>query len=126
MTKYVLTVERIRVLKYDEQRRVTDRQSFNKGDVVEGIDDYRLKQLLDAGAVAEQGSEDAEQAQGDAGSPADGEGQETPVEGQDKYDAMSYSDLQSEAKSRDINAGGSAEDLRERLRAFDEDEAANA
>lgn len=40
----------------------------------------------------------------------------------DDYSDMDYASLQAEAKSRDLNAGGSAEDLRARLRADDADE----
>lgn len=39
----------------------------------------------------------------------------------DAYEAMDYAELQQAAKSRDLNAGGSAQDLRDRLRAADAD-----
>lgn len=38
----------------------------------------------------------------------------------DDYTSMDYAELQQEAKSRDLNAGGSANDLRARLRADDD------
>lgn len=43
---------------------------------------------------------------------------ETP-EVTDEYTSMDYAELQGEAKGRGLNAGGSANDLRERLRADD-------
>lgn len=39
--------------------------------------------------------------------------------GGDGYDAMSYPELQQAAKARDLNAGGSADDLKTRLRDAD-------
>lgn len=44
---------------------------------------------------------------------------EGPGEGEDRYDALTYPELQQEAKARTLNAGGSAEDLRDRLREAD-------
>lgn len=49
------------------------------------------------------------------------ESEENPdeVEDVDAYSDMDYASLQQEAKKRDLNGGGSAEDLRARLRADD-------
>lgn len=51
---------------------------------------------------------------------ATGEGDDEAEHDVDEYDAMDYADLQQVAKSRDLNAGGSAADLRARLRDDDE------
>jgi hypothetical protein len=51
-----------------------------------------------------------------AGAPADSE---DDVEMVDEYSSMDYADLQQEAKGRGINAGGSADDIRARLREDD-------
>ena len=112
---------------------------------VDRLEEGRLEALVEAGSLvdssdAEQDSDDAESPQGqpvatgtDAGSTAtQGAGPVSQVNeaggdveddlsanenaGGDLYDGMNYAELQQEAKSRDLNAGGSAEDLRGRLR----------
>ena len=112
---------------------------------VDRLEEGRLEALLEAGSLvdssdAEQDDDDAESPQGqpvatgtDAGSTAtQGAGPVSSVDeaggdseddieasddaGGDLYDGMSYTELQQEAKSRGLNAGGNAEDLRGRLR----------
>jgi len=51
--------------------------------------------------------------------PTEPTGGDDDVEEVDKYSDMDYAALQKEAKARDLNAGGSGDDLRERLRADD-------
>lgn len=63
------------------------------------------------GSTPDDGTEDADTAD------ADVDEEEHDV---DAYDSMDYAALQAEAKKRDLNAGGSAQDLRVRLRADDE------
>lgn len=52
--------------------------------------------------------------------PAPSGDDEDDVEEVDQYSDMDYADLQQTAKSRGLNAGGSAEDLRTRLREDDD------
>jgi hypothetical protein len=63
-------------------------------------------------APREDGEQESTEGEGE------GEGEEE-VEDVDEYSEMDYATLQQEAKSRDLNAGGSAEDLRARLREDD-------
>ena len=58
---------------------------------------------------------------GDPDFPGEDDGDESEAE-EDEFEDMSYPDLQKAAKDRDLNAGGSAEDLRARIR---EHEASN-
>ena len=122
--KYILNREATRVVQRNEKGTVTYRKRYKKGDVVDVsyIDPTQVENLVASGAlVVEDDAEEAEEPTGPS-TPAEGSGDgKEPQE--DEYDGLSYADLQAEAKSRDINAGGSAEELRERLRAFDEDEA---
>ena len=142
MSKYILKAEATRVGQKNDRGIVTYRKRYKRGDEVDvsKIDEAQVQRLLDAGHLVldtdEAPDEDAEalaaeQARAtatssgagvaDLGSTATNEGGDLDTEG-DRYDSMSYSDLQSEAKQRTGNGGGSADDLRERLREADEEE----
>jgi hypothetical protein len=144
MTLY-LNREAMRLVKTNDKGRVTKRKRYKFGDEVDetffdGSDqEGRLGQATtvdaavgaagasprpgDAGTPlpdAEEGAlvpepthEDEDQG---AGAPADSE---DDVEMVDEYSSMDYADLQQEAKGRGINAGGSADDIRARLREDD-------
>ena len=124
--KYILNREATRVVQRNEKGTVTYRKRYKKGDVVDVsyIDPTQVENLVASGAftVEDDGEDDTEETEGPESPDEDPKGSGDGTDGQDDgYDAMSYADLQAEAKSRDINAGGSADELRERLRAFDED-----
>lgn len=139
---YILASEAMRVVEKNDRGGVTYRKRYKRGQEVDvsHIDDAQVESLLASGALVESDSDEAEAVQeatdtpegsevtgdttGDTGEPLSPAAlpqnqPEEPDEQEDRYDAMSYPDLQREAKERDLNGGGSAEDLRERLRADD-------
>lgn len=73
----------------------------------------------DAGTNATQGAGPVSQTD-EAGGDADADIEDDDNAGGDRYDGMSYPELRAEASARDgVNANGSAEDLRARLREDD-------
>ncbi len=142
MSKYILKAEATRVVQKNDRGIVTYRKRYKRGDEVDvtKIDETQVQRLVEAGHLVLDDGEAtddaaealaAEQARAtatssgagvaDLGSTATNEGGDQDEEG-DRYDGMSYSDLQAEAKQRTGNGGGSAEDLRERLREADKEE----
>lgn len=135
---YRLTVAAIRVVQSDEKGKVTYRKRYKKGNIVDTskMDPERVELFIEKGYLVDEDAEDApepveetpEQEPVEESEPqeeAEGEDDEPTEEDddeQDEYDEMSYPDLQQEAKKRDLNAGGSADDLRARLRESDSDE----
>lgn len=144
----VLNREAMRVVERNERGNVTYRKRYKKGDVVDTshMDDARVEALVEDGALVSKSEYD-----GGAGAAADyqeGSGDPTgeaavgaagvgtggtdpvdpdaePDEGPDVYDGMGYPELQQEAKSRDLNAGGSADEIRARLRENDAEQEAD-
>jgi len=106
----------------------------NSGALVESEDDLTGWNGLGAagsgtavtGAATAEAADHSDLAEGEDRGPEDPE--DNTLEGSDdgdqhdvdEYDAMDYAELQTEAKQRSLNAGGSAQDLRARLRADDE------
>jgi hypothetical protein len=141
--QYILKAEATRVVQKNDRGIVTYRKRYKRGDVVDVsyIEDAQVQRLLEAGHLALDTGEATENEDdgtaaaaattaatsstgtvADLGSTATQSDQDKDAEG-DRYDSMSYSDLQAEAKQRTGNGGGSAEDLRDRLREADaEDE----
>lgn len=140
---YYLNAEALRVVEKNDRGNVTYRQRYKFGDKVDvsHIDDAQVKNLVNAGRLVQSTDElrgaqsaGATSPTGDlvgAGTAPSGEGPEaedteSPSDEDehevDEYDAMDYAELQQEAKSRELNAGGSAQDLRARLREDDESE----
>lgn len=143
----VLTSEALRVVQRNERGQVVYRKRYKKGDVVDTskMDDARVEIFKEKGILVEESdfeenSEDTSAAAVQAtrggfadtptGGPAENAGQVESPDGEDDasdeqtedaYDTMEYSQLQAEAKQRGLNAGGSAEDLRGRLREDDAD-----
>lgn len=139
---HILNREALRVVNKDERGRVTYRRRYKKGDEVDvsKMDEFRVQTFVDEGVLVsseedldepeeDDGTTVLSEPQGDTTEPSgdnkeDGgddtineDGDEHVV---DKYDDMDYSALQQAAKSRDLNGGGSAQDLRARLRADDD------
>lgn len=140
MSKIILKAEATRVVQKNDRGIVTYRKRYKRGDVVDVsyIEDAQVERLLASGALAYEDEEDTDDAESElaadaararatssTGSVADLGTTATQAGGveleSDEYDDMGYSDLQGLAKSRDLNAGGSAEDLRARLREDDAD-----
>ncbi len=142
---YILNRERLRIVERNERGSVVYRKRYKRGDEVDTdhIDDARVQNFLDTGVLVESEDDLDEPESAGATSPTggpfgaattgSGEGQgveEGSDDGEgsddehdvDQYDAMDYGELQQAAKSRNLNAGGSAEDLRTRLREADSDE----
>lgn len=140
--QHILKAEATRIVVKNDRGIVTFRKRYKRGDVldVEHIDPAHLQRLVDAGHVAlddGEATDDAEEdlaaqyartqaanstgSVGDLGSTGTQSDQDPDAEG-DRYDSMSYAELQSEAKQRTGNGGGSADDLRERLREADEED----
>lgn len=129
-----LNREALRVVGKNEKGTVTHRRRFKKGDKLDKasldiLGDDRVQHFLDRGVlVDEDATEDTDGPETGSDTPEDpqgsgeatGEAGGTPeTDGPDKYDEMSYADLQAEAKERTGNGGGSADDLRARLREQD-------
>ena len=125
--KYILKAEATRIVVKNDKGIVTFRKRYKRGDVLDHqhIDPAHLQALVDSGRVAVDdgtGTDDAEEEQEGPGPDGSGEGSggdDDEESEYDKYDEMSYQDLQAEAKERTGNGGGSAEDLRARLREAD-------
>ena len=134
---YYLNTEALRVVKRDERGRVIYRKRFKKGQEVDTseMEDFRVQQLVEKGTLVESeddvdGAADAGDTSpvsppfgaeaGDAGE-ATAAGQQASTDGEDvdEYSSMDYATLQKTAKDRNLNAGGSADDLRARLREDD-------
>jgi TATA-binding protein-associated factor Taf7 len=137
--QHILLAEATRIVVKNDKGIVTFRKRYKRGDVldVEHIDPAHLQKLIDSGHVTDGTEEVTDDADadlaadaarvraagstggtGDLGTSSTQSDQDEDAEG-DRYDGMSYADLQAEAKQRTGNGGGSAEDLRERLREAD-------
>lgn len=135
---YLLNREALRVVRRDDRGRVVYRKRYKKGDEVDTsqMEDHRVEHFVEKGVLVQSEDDLSGTESAGATSPATGpfgaatrEATEGPeAEGQtggephdvDQYDSMDYSELQQAAKQRNLNAGGSAEDLRNRLREDDE------
>lgn len=140
MPKYEITADSHLVLDQDDRGNVTNKERLSRGDTVE-MSEADAERLVKTGGLRL--ASDAEPREGSSGTPDYEPGQngatggagdaaarttgtpasdddETGNDSSDKYDSMSYSELQAEAKSRDLSAGGSTEDLQARLREDDE------
>lgn len=142
---YYLNSDRMRVVQKNDRGLVTYRKRYGRGDEVDTskIEDAQVENLLRTGALVEseddvaergaprppyRGSEVTGAATGEAGENpehdtdrtimAEGDG-EDDGELVDEYSGMDYAELQQAAKGRGLNAGGSADDLRARLRVDD-------
>lgn len=146
---HVLNREALRVVERNDRGIVTYRKRYRKGDEVDTshMDEAHVEALVESGALVASGDDLSEQGSATAteptsppfGASTQGPGDATlteatsgdggPTEGSnasdedehevDRYDAMDYAELQAEAKSRGLNAGGSGTDLRDRLREAD-------
>lgn len=142
MAKYILKSEALRVVTHNEKGNVNYRRRYKRGQEVDvsKIEDAQVEALLRTGRLVldtEEPTDEAEAAlaaeaarviaasspgtAGDLGSTATQTDQDEEAEG-DRYTNMSYSDLQAEAKQRTGNGGGSADDLRDRLREADKED----
>lgn len=109
---------------------------YRRGDTLENLTEEDERRLLRAGSIVEESeaaSEDTEDAggpegpdepSGTLGDPTEGqddttEDSEEPQDGTDEFESMSYPELQQAAKDRGLNAGGSGDDLRARLREYE-------
>lgn len=148
-TKYTLLADRYLHTNVNDSGRVTEKRRYVKGDTIEDLDPAKADRLLAAGAIVEVGADeedfedeavvqttatDATLSGAVAGVPA-GETADTVGTGDSDeeqeqrtastaptsrdYESMEYSDLQTEAKERTGNGGGSKADLVERLQAHD-------
>lgn len=144
MAPYVLNSEAMRVVERNERGNVTYRKRYRKGDEVDTshMDEAHVASLVEDGLLVE--SEDDLSDSVDAGDLAPTSGPFGAATGEpgdatapeesgteqsedddalvDEYSSMDYAQLQKAAKDRDLSAGGSADDLRARLRADDADE----
>lgn len=144
----VLNTGAMRVVQRNERGVVTYRKRYRRGDVVDTskMDSDRVEALKAKGTLVEKSEFDEDQgdtseaavqatrggfADTPTGGPAENAGQVESPDGEDDasdeqtedaYATMDYAQLQAEAKSRGLNAGGSAEDLRGRLREDDADD----
>lgn len=147
---HILVKDALRVVRKNERGVVTYRRRYKKGQTVDTsqMEPERVEVLVASGALVSDDGEahdDAAEQDGppvatgtDAGSTAtQGPGPVSEVDeaggdvqedldadenaGGDLYDGMDYAALKEEAKVRNLNAGGSAEDLRGRLREDDAD-----
>lgn len=146
---HILNREALRVVERNDRGIVTYRKRYTKGDEVDTshMDEAHVKNLVDSGALVEsegdlseaesatgteptsppygastQGPGDATLSEATSGDGGPDEGNDSSDEDEhevDRYDGMDYSELQAEAKSRGLSAGGSATDLRGRLRDAD-------
>lgn len=133
MAKYILTTERMRIVQRNERGNVTFRKRYSKGDEVnpDHLEEGRLEALLESGALVEDSEADEVSEQSNQSAPnldpeTDDEDEDDTDEdddsstGPDRYDDMSYADLQAESKSRTGDGSGGAEALKARLRQQDE------
>lgn len=142
---YLLTNNRLRVVRKNAKGVVTYRKRYKKGDRVDvsKLVDGRLDQLLASGTLVDEddtaehdtqldpiggderqgdgteGSDDADEPEGGTDEPVGTGDFISDTSTPDVYSNMEYADLQKEAKGRGLNAGGSADDLRTRLRGDD-------
>lgn len=142
---HILNREALRVVNKNDKGSVTYRKRYRKGDVVDTsyMDEYHVANLVEAGILV--GSEDDLDGAVDAtatgptaapfGASTEGSGdtvvvpdaergevkihEDDETEAVDEYSGMDYATLQKAAKDRGLNGGGSAEDLRGRLREYD-------
>lgn len=126
----------------NEEGNVLRKHRYRKGDDLKDVPQEDLDRLLSLGAAVdteaqEDGQDTQEDSEGQAaltggqsaaqenapqGGGEDDEEDESDDDESDEYDEMDYPTLQQTAKERGLNAGGSATDLRERLREADADE----
>lgn len=142
---HILNREALRVVNKNDKGIVTYRKRYRKGDVVDTsyMDEVHVENLIEAGVLvaSEDDLDERESATGTSptappfGASTDGSGDTIVVpdaergevkipaddetESVDEYSAMDYASLQKAAKDRGLNGGGSAEDLRTRLREYD-------
>lgn len=145
---YLLKVKRYTSLRQNADGRILGKRRFVRGDDVSGLPERELERLIDLDAVVDEDeveeaeseetpTEDPEEEPEGESTPETPEGQGTPETDQgdgteegggekpqsedapETYEEFEYADLQQEAKRRELNAGGSAADLRERLIAHD-------
>lgn len=142
---YILNTEAMRVVTRNERGNVDYRKRYRKGDEVDTskMDEAHVQNLIERGTLVQSEDDLTEQESATGTSPVSGPygastevtpeteaaAASTPeaqpdsnaVEDVDEYSDMDYASLQREAKERDLSAGGSADDLRARLRADDAD-----
>lgn len=138
---YLLNREAMRVVERNDRGNVTYRKRYKRGDEVDvsHIDDAQVENLVESGALVQSEDDLSEPESAGATSPVSGPHGAATGEAEDhsdldedsssddedhdvdQYDSMDYSELQAEAKRRDLSAGGSAQDLRARLRDSDDE-----
>lgn len=116
----ILAAEALRVVNRNDRGIVTYRKRYKKGDEVDvsKMEKAHVENLKEEGSLVD--SEDDLSENTNPRSPAVPEPEVPEKEPEDRYESMDYAALRSEASSRDISAGGSAEDIRSRLREADQ------
>jgi len=131
MTTYVVHSVLVNVVTSEPGKEPFQYDRYMKGDTFESDDAEQMDRYVELGAIAEEGADPvvetppvssdptgagAAQVDGHEDLPADP--LEEEVEPED-YSGFSYPELQAEAKSRDLPANGTTEDLVNRLQEHD-------
>lgn len=138
---YVLAVSRYLNITKNKAGKVLRKERLSRGDSVDHLSEEQLDRLLSLGAIRDEDDvpepvENTEQEHPGQDGGEDSEGQDGAGDGQDEdeggeggepepdeFEDMDYPSLQQAAKARDLNAGGSADEIRARIRQHEAEQA---
>ena len=124
MAGYRLQSDRFLLLRTNDKGKIQSKRRFFKGDEVVGLSEEEVTRLLGIGAIVEvadsvtpedalEAPEGSAEGTGDPGAPAEGDQEESEEEVD--YQSLTYSDLQALARTKNLPATGSKDDLIARL-----------